>query len=120
VPRISDDDVAADGSGFHVAGVWRKALRELRNVESTSVYRYLDDPRLVLSLDPDEYLALLERARSDAGDRHTVRLAAGEPVSVSRAVLRCVVPKDAPVLEDRSLSRFTVHPDDSVAPVYDD
>jgi hypothetical protein len=103
---------------FHVAGVWSGVLRELRTRESNSVHTYLSDPRQVLTLATAEYAVLAERARVDADDRYTVRLAAGEAVSVSRAVLRAPalrVPKE--VLADRSVREFMVFPDDSIEPV---
>ena len=117
MPRVSDDAAAGGCGGFHVPGVWAGVLRETRDYEASQVWTYLGDPRKVLTLDSAEYLVFAERARVDANDRYTVRLAAGEAVSVARAVLRASAlraPKD--VLQDRSVKAFTVYPDDTIEP----
>jgi hypothetical protein len=117
VPRVSDDD--ADGpSGVHVPGVWFGVIGEIRNRDSTSVHRYLGSPIEVLTLEVAAYSALAERARGDAERLYEGRLAARDPVVVSRALLRAPtlrVPKDV-LLQDRSTKTFRVFPDDTIEP----
>lgn len=115
MPRFSDDDAGGEYVGYHVPGVWAKVLEEQRDRAAGSVFPYLEDPVLVLTLGGAEYDQLVERAARDAEEWYAAAVKAGQPVTVSRAVLRAVVPKDAPVLtDDRSIHTFVVSPDDII------
>jgi hypothetical protein len=116
VPRVSDDD-AGDDFGFHVPGVWERVLREIHRRDAESVIRFLpgEDPRAIWTIEDEELAELQVRARREADNWLKSTKAAREPVVVSRGVMRVVVSKDSPVLEDRSVHRFTVNPDDAVS-----
>jgi hypothetical protein len=114
VPRVSDDDDTGR-AGFHVPGVWAAALRSRRDYSAQQIWPYLGDPRLVLSLKPGEYAALAERARKDAEDRYVESVTAGDPVTVSYALLRGLAPKDF-LRQERGTKTFIVRPDDTIEP----
>jgi hypothetical protein len=119
MPRFSDDDVAG-AYGAHVPGVWAAVLRAQRDYDAQQAWRYLGDPRLVLSVDSDAYRDAQERARADAGEWFSAAVAAGEPVTVRRPILRYAgVPKDV-LMQDRSAQAFTVRPDDTITPALED
>jgi hypothetical protein len=87
----------------------------MRDRASTAVWRYLEDPRLVLTLERDEYLVLAEWARLDAEEVYAERLAAYGPVTVPYAAVRGHVPKDL-LRAYREVKQFTVSPDDTIEP----
>jgi hypothetical protein len=111
----------ANGAGqaeirrIHVPGSWHQVVRELRDRASTELWRYLEDPRLVLTLERDEYSALAERARSESEASYAERLASPGPVTVGFALLRGLAPKEF-LRQERDTKWFTVFPDDSIEP----
>lgn len=113
MPRVSDDDIDTEYASFHVEGVWEQVLKVVHRRDSESVVPYLpgQDPRLILN---GGYTNLLPQARKDADEWLASVRSTREPITVDRIVLRRVVPKDSPVLEDRSAHRFTVTPDDRI------
>jgi hypothetical protein len=119
VPRVSDDD-AGDDFGFHISGVWERVLREIHRRDADSVIRFLPnkDPRAIWTID-DERLELLQVRAQEEADAWLASTRAGkDPVLVSKAVLRSVVPKDSPVLEDRSVHLFTVSAEDLIVATF--
>lgn len=111
MPRVSDYD-AGDAAGYHVPGVWSGVLAAERT-RRASVHRYLDDPREMLTLDADEYEQLQARVETDAHEWFQTATAAGKPVTVSRAVVRGVAPKEF-LQQERDTKSFTVYPDDTI------
>jgi hypothetical protein len=114
MPLVSDNGGDAR-SGIHVPGVWSGVIREMRDRASTSVWRYLECPTLVLTLKQDEYAALAVRARSEAAESYAERLGSREPVTVGYAVLRGLAPKEF-LREERDTKSFTVFSDDTIEP----
>jgi hypothetical protein len=112
VPRVSDDDQAEIGR-IYVPGVWSGVIREMRDRASMSIWQYLEDPRLVLTLEWDESAALAERARSEAEESYAERLASPGPVTVGFALLRGLAPKEF-LRQERDTKWFTVFPDDTI------
>lgn len=98
---------------IHVPGVWSGVIREMRDRDSTAIWRYQEDPRLVLTLERDEYSALAERARSESEASYAERLASPGPVTVGFALLRGLAPKEL-LRQERDTKWFTVFPDDSI------
>lgn len=114
MPRVSDDD--DEELRYHVPGAWAKCLVELRDGPDASVVTSLPDPRLGLLDPPTEYRELMVRAKCEAAEWYARAVEARESVEVSRVVLRGMVAKESPLL--KMAPRFTVFPDDLVAPIF--
>ncbi|WP_286151013.1 hypothetical protein [Mycobacterium sp. 96-892] len=86
-----------------------------RSRQADSIEPYISDPREIFILSDAEVRALTARAVRDADALFAQRHKERQPVTVSRAVLRCLrLPNDLPMLEDRSVHKYTVHPDDTI------
>ncbi|AMU65599.1 hypothetical protein [Mycobacteroides abscessus] len=69
---------------------------------------------MFLTLSEAEAKVLKAKAVRDAGALFAQRHQNIQPITVSRAVLRCLrLPNDLPML-DRSIHWYTVHPDDTI------
>lgn len=97
----------------HVPGVWSAVLVAERDRQAGSVDRYLGDPRDVLALDVADYARLEERAQAEADGWLRAVTAAGEPVTVTAAVLRGLVPGEF-LRRNRGVVAFAVCPDDTI------
>ncbi|SIJ77844.1 Uncharacterised protein [Mycobacteroides abscessus subsp. bolletii] len=114
MPRVSDESWGTYGQYRH-PGAWAAVVAEERSRQSESVSQYLDDPREFLTLSDAEAKVLRAKAVRDAGALFAQRHQNPQPITVSRAVLRCLrLPNDLPMLEDRSIHWYTVHPDDTI------
>lgn len=114
MPRVSDDSWGLHGR-FHRPGAWAAVVSEERSRQSESVSQYLDDPRQFLTLSDAEAKVLKAKAVRDAGAFLAQRHQNPQPITVSRAVLRCLrLPNDLPMLEDRNVHEYTVYPDDTI------
>jgi len=70
---------------------------------------------MVLTLERDQHSVLPERARREANEGYSQRLAAREPVTASYAALPGCMPKEVLGVY-RGVKEFTVFPDDTVEP----
>jgi hypothetical protein len=71
---------------------------------------------------PQLQLATAPRERMERS-LYLADLEAGRPVTVPRWMIggHCIpAPKDVPMFRDRTITRFTVHPDDAITPAEDD
>lgn len=70
---------------------------------------------MFLTLSDAEAKVLKAKAVRDAGALFAQRHQDPQPITVSRAVLRCLrLPNDLPMLADRSIHWYAVHPDDTI------
>jgi hypothetical protein len=113
MPRVEDS--GGVGGGYRLPGVYQAltdwARESAAQPDPRERLRPDFDPQAPQEPDPHSFaLPILNR------------LEAGRPVTVPRWMIgghSIPAPKDVPMLRDRTMTRFTVHPDDTITPVED-
>jgi hypothetical protein len=111
MPRV-DDGCVGVGQGYRLPGVYRALTDWARETAAQP------DPRDRLRDDFDPQAP-------QEPDQHSFarpilrRLEAGEPVTVARWMIRGRATRDVPLFQDRTITRFTVCPDDTITPAED-
>lgn len=114
MPRVSDESWGTYGR-IHHPGAWAAVVADERSRQADSIQPYISDPREIFILSDAEVRTLTARAVKDADALFAQRRKERLPITVSRAVLRCLrLPNDLPMVRDRSVRAFTVHPDDTI------
>ncbi|SHS37368.1 Uncharacterised protein [Mycobacteroides abscessus subsp. abscessus] len=114
MPRVSDESWGTYAQHHH-PGAWAAVVAAERSRQANSLQPYISDPRELFLLSDAEIAVLQERSKKDAEALFTQRHKERQPITVSRAVLRCLrLPNDLPMLRDRDVHKYTVHPDDTI------
>jgi hypothetical protein len=112
MPRVDDGCVGA-GQGYRLPGVYQALTDWTRETAAQP------DPRDRLR--PDFGPQAPREPDPDSFARPILaRLEAGEPVTVARWIIQGRATRDVPLFRDRTITRFTVHPDDTITPAEDD